>query len=203
MRALDEVIAESASAIAHHRHAVRRELAARLKLVLCSSISDIGVHVTDALLAGNTELAERLESERRTVRIVMSTIDSVVCRLIQDNREHAFRPAIDIEADTKPPGALAEGGFAALKDVADGLTDARFPPACHVADWRQAARRVRASFRHDDLVRVGVDDQVGVVRDHDHLTFRFRRDEERDQFVEDGFRIEVLLGLVDDQRSIV
>jgi uncharacterized coiled-coil protein SlyX len=84
LRALDEVIAESASAIAHHRHAVRRELAARLKLVLRSSISDIGVQVTDALLAGNTELAERLESERRTVRIVMSTIDSVMCRLIQD-----------------------------------------------------------------------------------------------------------------------
>ena len=84
MRALDEVIAESASAIAHHRHAVRRELAARLKLVLRSSISDIGVQVTDALLAGNTELAERLESERQTVRIVMSTIDAVMCRLIQD-----------------------------------------------------------------------------------------------------------------------
>ena len=81
--ALDEVIAESASVIAHHRHAVRRELAARLKQVLRSAIADVGVHVTDALLAGNTELAGRIESERQTVRIVMSTIDAVVCRLIQ------------------------------------------------------------------------------------------------------------------------
>ncbi|HVZ16023.1 MAG TPA: hypothetical protein VG897_02815 [Terriglobales bacterium] len=84
LRALDAAVAESASAVAHHRHAVRRELAARLKLVLRAAISDIGVHVTDALLAGNTELAERLESERQTVRIVISTIDAVVCRLLQD-----------------------------------------------------------------------------------------------------------------------
>ena len=35
-------------------------------------------------LTGNNELAERLESERQTVRIVMSTIDAVVNRLLQD-----------------------------------------------------------------------------------------------------------------------
>ena len=84
LRAFDEVIAESASAIAHHRHAVRRELAARLKQVLRSAIADVGVHVTDALLANKTELAERLESDRQTVRIVISTIDAVVTRLLQD-----------------------------------------------------------------------------------------------------------------------
>ena len=84
LRALDAAVAESASAIAHHRHAVRRELAARVKLELRSAISDIGVHVTDALLAGNTEVAERLESERQTVRIVMSAIDALVDRLLQD-----------------------------------------------------------------------------------------------------------------------
>ncbi|MGA2000206.1 MAG: hypothetical protein ABSG52_09445 [Terriglobales bacterium] len=82
--ALDEAIAESASVIAHHRHAVRRELAARLKQVLRSAIADVGVHVTDALLANKTELAERLESDRQTVRIVISTIDAVVTRLLQD-----------------------------------------------------------------------------------------------------------------------
>jgi hypothetical protein len=63
---------------------VRRELAARLKQVLRSAIADVGTHATAALLAGNRELAERLESERQTVRIVMSTIDSVVDRLLQD-----------------------------------------------------------------------------------------------------------------------
>jgi hypothetical protein len=82
--ALDATLTESFSAIAHHRHAVRRELASRLKQVLRSSIAEIGVHITDALIGGNSEFAKRLESERQTVRIVMSTIDAVVNRLIQD-----------------------------------------------------------------------------------------------------------------------
>jgi len=81
---LDAAITESFSAIAHHRHAIRRELASRLKQVLRSSIAEIGVHTTDALVAGDNELAERLESDRQTVRIVMSTIDAVVNRLLQD-----------------------------------------------------------------------------------------------------------------------
>ena len=53
--------------------------------MLRSSIADIGVHITDVLVAGNSsELAERLESDRPAVRIVMSTIDAVVNRLLQD-----------------------------------------------------------------------------------------------------------------------
>ena len=84
LRALDSAVAEYASALARHRHVVRRELAARLKQVFRSAIADVGTHATEALLAGNRELAERLESERQTVRIVMSTIDSVVDRLLQD-----------------------------------------------------------------------------------------------------------------------
>ena len=84
LRALDSAVAEYASALARHRHVVRRELAARLKQVLRSVIADVGTHATDALLAGNKELAERLESERQTVRVVMATIDSVVDRLLQD-----------------------------------------------------------------------------------------------------------------------
>ena len=84
LRALDSAVAEYASALARHRHVVRRELAARLKQVFRSAIADVGTHATEALLAGNRELAERLESERQTVRTVMSTIDSVVDRLLQD-----------------------------------------------------------------------------------------------------------------------
>ena len=63
---------------------MRRERAARLKQALPSAIADVGTHATEALLADNRELAERLESERKTVRMVMSTIDSVVDRLLQD-----------------------------------------------------------------------------------------------------------------------
>ncbi len=79
-----EVLKESAAAVARHRYAIRRECAARLKQMLRSAIADIGAHVTDALLAGNRELADRLESERQTVRIIMSTVDTLVDRLLQD-----------------------------------------------------------------------------------------------------------------------
>jgi hypothetical protein len=84
LRDVDAALAESASANVQHRHAMRRELAARLKQVLRAAIAEVGSRATDALLAGNTELAERLESERQTVRIVMSAIDATVDRLLRD-----------------------------------------------------------------------------------------------------------------------
>ena len=47
---------------------------------------------------------------------------------------------LSIEPDRKPPRALAEGGFATFKDVADSLTDRGvFQPTRHVGDRRQAA----------------------------------------------------------------
>lgn len=79
-----DVLTESASAAARHRHAVRREFAARLKQMLCSAIADVGAHVSNAMLAGHSELADRLESERQTVRIVMSTIDALADRFLQE-----------------------------------------------------------------------------------------------------------------------
>jgi len=38
---------------------------------------------------------------------------------------------------------------------------------------------MRAGFRHDDLVSVGVDDEGGVVGDDDDLALAFGRDKER------------------------
>lgn len=91
LSALDNAIEQSACALAQHRHAIRRELVSRVKQVLHSAIADVGKHVTDALLAGNTELADRLESERQTVRLVMSTIDGVVDRLLHDELSAAAK----------------------------------------------------------------------------------------------------------------
>jgi len=99
LRDLNAATTESAPAIAHHRHAVRRELATRLKQVLRSAIAEVGAHATDALLAGNTELAERLESERQTVRIVMSTIDATVDRLLRDE----LMKVEESRGEVKPP----------------------------------------------------------------------------------------------------
>ena len=55
----------------------------------------------------------------------------------------------------------------------------------------------------DDLVRIGVDDEVGVVRDHDHLALRLGRDKQRHQLVEHRLGIEIFFRLIDDQRAIV
>ena len=99
LRDLDAALTDSASAIVQHRHAIRRELAARLKQVLRAAIAEVGSHAADALLAGNTELAERLESERQTVRIVMSTIDATVDRLLRDE----LMKVEESRGEVKPP----------------------------------------------------------------------------------------------------
>ena len=79
---LNSAIAQQGTTIAHHRHAIRQDLAARLKQVLRFAIADIHQHVTEALLKGQSELAERLESERQTVQIVIAAIDATVNRLM-------------------------------------------------------------------------------------------------------------------------
>ncbi len=79
---LNSATAQQGTTIVHHRHAIRQDLAARLKQVLRSAITDIHQHVTEALLKGQSELAERLESERQTVQIIISTIDAMVNRLM-------------------------------------------------------------------------------------------------------------------------
>ena len=51
-----------------------------------------------------------------------------------------YRANLSIQADTKASRALAESGFSALKNVADGLANRGVLQAArHVADRRQAA----------------------------------------------------------------
>jgi hypothetical protein len=90
---LDKLLPASASLVAHHRHAVRRQLAARLKQVLYPVIAEIKVRTTEAMLEGENQLAERLESERQTLQIVISTLDAVVNRLMAEELSAAGRSA--------------------------------------------------------------------------------------------------------------
>jgi DNA-binding GntR family transcriptional regulator len=101
LSALDFATSASASVLAHHRHAIRRQLAAKVKRTLHRAVEDVGKHLNDAILAGDTELAERLESERQTVRIVMRTIDAVVDRSLEDELRKA--------ADSGERTALPQG----------------------------------------------------------------------------------------------
>jgi len=56
---------------------------------------------------------------------------------------------------------------------------------------------MRTAGCHDDLIGVGIDDQVGVMGDYDCLPALFGSSEALDQFIEDRLRIEVLFGLID------
>jgi len=82
LQELQSATAPLTTTIVHHRHAVRQELAARVKQSLRSAISEIHTHVTQALLKGESELAERLESERQTVQIIINAIDATVERMM-------------------------------------------------------------------------------------------------------------------------
>ncbi len=62
---------------------------------------------------------------------------------------------------------------------------------------------MRSGLSDDDLIGVGVDDEIGVVRDHDDLPPKPSLGEERHEFVEDGLRVEIFLGLIDNERAIV
>ena len=56
---------------------------------------------------------------------------------------------------------------------------------------------------NDDLIGIGIYDEIGVVGDNDHLSVRFCLDEEVDQFVKDRFWVEIFFRLVDHQRPII
>ncbi|HWR13477.1 MAG TPA: hypothetical protein VN577_01515 [Terriglobales bacterium] len=79
---LDVAIAQQGTTIVHYRHALRKQLVARVKQVLHSATADIPQHITEALLKGQRELAEQLESEHQTVKIVIAAIDAIVDRLM-------------------------------------------------------------------------------------------------------------------------
>jgi hypothetical protein len=108
-----------------------------------------------------------------------------------------------LQCDPETPRAIPEGQFAAFEDVAHQGADRLFIEAARlVADRRQPTGTRRTHFRDDDLVRVRVDDENGVVRDYDDLPASLGRLKRRNQLVVDRLRVQIL-GLVDDERPVV
>ena len=89
LSALHVATSASATVLAHHRHGIRRQLAAKVKRMLHDALEDVGKHLSDSILTGDTDVAQRLECERQTVRIVMRTIDAVVDRCLEDELRKA------------------------------------------------------------------------------------------------------------------
>ena len=95
-----------------------------------------------------------------------------------------------LQSDPETPRAVPEGQLAAFEDVADQGANRPFvQTAGVVADGRQPTGARRPHFRDDDLVRVRVDDEIGVVRDYDDLPASLGRLKQRNQLVVDGLRV--------------
>ena len=58
-------------------------------------------------------------------------------------------------------------------------------------------------LRDDDLVGVRVNDQIGIMRDHNHLTFVLGFPEQAHELIEDRLGVQVFFGLVNDKGPII
>lgn len=104
----------------------------------------------------------------------------------------------------QPTRSLLECGFASLEDVANCLPNlCVLEAAGSIRNWWQSAVWMRPSFGNDDLIRIGVDHEIRIVRDYDHLAVLLGLDEKVHQLVEDRLGIEILLWLVDHERPVV
>ena len=84
LRALSSGVTESATALAHHRHAVRRAFVVRLRRVLRAVATELSNRFLEGLLRGDVELAHRLESDRQTIQIVAGSIDAALNCVLQE-----------------------------------------------------------------------------------------------------------------------
>src|SRR5688572_22272142 len=90
------------------------------------------------------------------------------------------------EVKAQSPSALAEGVFSTFQYLADRRANGGiFETSGRVGDGRQAPILMRAGVGDDDLVGVGVDHKIRIVRHHDDLSLCLGRDEERNQLFKD------------------
>jgi hypothetical protein len=96
------------------------------------------------------------------------------------------------------PLPLKECALAALQQSANRSTYPWvFKRAALIRNQRQSTFSLPSGRGDDDLIGVCVDDEIGIMR-HDYYLSPFPGiPEMRDQLVEDGLRIEILLRLVD------
>jgi hypothetical protein len=94
--------------------------------------------------------------------------------------------------------ALLKGVRSALKHLATSLSDLCILQAAGlVREFRQLPLLKAIARGHNHLVDVGVDDEIGIVGNHDDLSSVTRRLEELHQFGVNRFWIKVLLRLID------
>ena len=113
-------------------------------------------------------------------------------------------PSLTLQAYAQPPRTFFERTLPTLKNVTDGLSnpDVVYTTRAICELWEDTIS-LWIRVRNDDLIRVCVNDQIRVVRHHDDLPSCSSRHKRRDEFIEHRLRIQILLRLVDNQRSVI
>ena len=83
-----------------------------------------------------------------------------------------FKPEMtSLPYHPKPPRPFAERCLSALEDLADGLANRRILKAPgFIGELRQPTDLQLAAVGDDDLIYIGVHDEVCVMGDHDDLS---------------------------------
>jgi hypothetical protein len=102
-----------------------------------------------------------------------------------------------------PLSPLPKRLFSAFEQTAHmGPDQGIFETTSQVLDLRKSGRRPPFRFGNDQI-RICVNDQIRVVRDHNDLPSLRGVAKKRHQIRVDRTWVEILLGLVDDQRTLV
>ena len=97
-------------------------------------------------------------------------------------RRRAFLGSVVIlptrQSQAQAFSSLAKCSLATFQDIAYGLSDGcNLESTRHIRDWGKFARCVWAGAGNDDLVGIGVHNEVSVVRHDDDLALVFRLNE--------------------------
>jgi hypothetical protein len=81
---------------------------------------------------------------------------------------------LTIQTHPQTASSFSECFLAALKNVSYRFSNVLFfKTAGGVCNWRERAVRVRPCLGDDNLIRVCIDHQIGIVRYYYYLSFRF------------------------------
>ena len=72
-----------------------------------------------------------------------------------------------------------------------------------ISNLRQLAGMELAAFGDNDLVCIGVHDEIGIVGDDDDLAALLRLTKEFHKLIENRLLVQILLGLIDNERAII
>ena len=84
LRSLNLALIEFASALAQHRHAIRKAFVGRIRRVLRAVSTELSNRFAEELGSGRLEVAHRLETDSQTIQIVAGSIEAALNCILQE-----------------------------------------------------------------------------------------------------------------------